>query len=218
MDSAATQARAGDPLPLSQLLAHIIEEHGGDRLTLSHLSALLRDRMWGGLLLTFAAINILPLPPGTTTVTGIPLVLLTAQMAIGRARPWFPRKFDERGLTKDQLRQLLARLLPWERRVERIFKPRMVGLTSHRGMRAIGIVCFMLSVILWLPIPLGNHAPALAMSLFALALIYRDGVLVILGVIATLLSIVLVSFTIGAAWLAVLFTLRHLIPALGAGG
>lgn len=212
MVTAAKDIPADQPLPFSQLVAHIIEEHGEDRLTLSHLSALLRDRMWGGLLLTFAAINILPLPPGTTTITGIPLVLLTAQMTLGRARPWFPKKIDQRGVTKDELRRLLAKFLPWERRVERIFKPRMVALTNHRAARAIGLVSLLLSIILWLPIPLGNHAPALAMTLFALALIYRDGVLVMLGLLATLASIVMVSFTIGAAWLAFLFTMRHLLP------
>ena len=211
----ATEAKdmPARPLPFSQLVAHIIEEHGEERLTLSHLSALLRDRMWGGLLLTFAAINILPLPPGTTTITGIPLILLTAQMVVGRARPWFPKKFDQRGVTKAELRKLLEKLLPWERRVERVFKPRMVALTNHRGARVIGLVSLLLSIILWLPIPLGNHTPALAMALFALALIYRDGVLVMLGALATLASLVLVSFTLGAAWLAFLFTMRHFFGA-----
>jgi hypothetical protein len=133
-------------------------------------------------------------------------------MTVGRARPWFPRKIDERGVTKDQLGRLLGKLLPWERRVERVFKPRMAALTNHRATRAIGMVSLLLSLILWLPIPLGNHAPALTMTFFALALIYRDGWLVILGALATLLSLVLVSFTIGAAWLALLFTLHHLLP------
>lgn len=212
----ATEAQDGvaeEPLPFSQLVAQLVEEHSGERLALSDLSALLRDRMWGGLLLTFAAVNILPLPPGTTMITGIPLILLTAQMVIGRDRPWFPRKLDRRGVTKTELRRLLEKLLPWERRVERLFKPRMTMLTNHRAARAIGLVSLILSIILWLPIPLGNHAPAVAMTLFALALIYRDGVLVILGLVATLVSLAIVSFTVGAAWLALLFTMRELLPA-----
>ena len=71
-----------------------------------------------------------------------------------------------------------------------------------RAARVIGLVCLALSAILWLPIPLGNHAPALAMTLFALALIYRDGVLAILAGIATLASIALLSLTFAAAWWA----------------
>jgi hypothetical protein len=50
------------------------------------------------------------------------------------------------------------------------------------------------------------------MALFALALIYRDGVLVILGAVATLISLALVSFTVGSVWLALLFML-HRLPA-----
>ncbi|MES2120534.1 MAG: exopolysaccharide biosynthesis protein [Pseudomonadota bacterium] len=189
----------GQPLPFSRLLTHILEEHGGERLTFSELSARLRDRAWGGLLLIFAAINLLPLPPGTTMVTGLPLLVITAQMAVGRSRPWFPRKLDQRGIGAEHLGRVAARMRPWEDRIERILKPRWCALTNHRAARAIGLVCFALSAILWLPIPLGNHVPALAMTLFALALIYRDGLLVILGVLATIASLALVSVTLGAA-------------------
>ena len=188
------------PLPFSQLLTEVLSEHEGDRLSLSELSARLRDRAWGGLLLIFAAVNLLPLPPGTTTITGLPLLVITAQLAFGRKRPWFPGKLDARGISRDHLARIAARIAPWEHRIERVLKPRMCGLTNHRSARAIGVVGFLLSVILWLPIPLGNHAPALALTLFALALIYRDGVLVILGLLATVASIALVSVTFVAAW------------------
>ncbi len=198
------------PLNFSQLLAQIAAGPPEERLTLSEFSALLRDRAWGGLLLTFALINVLPLPPGTTTVTGIPLIILTAQMAAGRATPWFPRRFDQRGVAKGDIARLVAKMLPWERRIERIFKPRLAWLTKHRGTRVIGAVSLLLSAILWLPIPLGNHAPAATMLLFALALIYRNGLLVILGAVATLISLALVSFTIGSVWLALLFVLHQL--------
>ncbi|HVM23346.1 MAG TPA: exopolysaccharide biosynthesis protein [Sphingomicrobium sp.] len=211
--AAAASAGTDGPLPLSQLLAQILDSHTGDRLRLSELSGLLRDRAWGGLLLIFAAINILPLPPGTTTITGIPLIVLTAQMTIGRATPWFPKRLDRRGITKSEINRLMDKLLPWERRIERIFKPRLCALTNHRAARVIGLVSLILSVILWLPIPLGNHAPAVSMTLFAAALIYRDGVLVLLGGLATLASFALVSVTIGAGWLAFLAVVNHFFPA-----
>ena len=198
------------PLNFSELLSEILEVQPKERLTLSEFTALLRDRAWGGLLLTFAAINVLPLPPGTTMITGIPLIIVTAQLAAGKATPWFPRRINQRGVTKAEIAHLLAKILPWERRVERVFKPRLVGLTKHRGARVIGAVSLLLSVILWLPIPLGNHAPAASMMLFALALMYRDGVLVILGAIGALISLALVSLTAGAVWLAVQLLLRNL--------
>lgn len=205
----------GQPLPFSQLLNHVLEEHGGDRMSLGELSARLRDRAWGGLLLIFAAINLLPLPPGATTVTGLPLLVITAQLAFGRARPWFPRKIDQRGIAKAHLVKLAAKMAPWERRIEKLIKPRLYALTNHRAARVIGIIGFCLSVILWLPIPLGNHAPALALTLFALALIYRDGIFMILGLAATIASLALVSVTFAAAWWAAVKLWTSMFGAAG---
>ncbi|HEY8592775.1 MAG TPA: exopolysaccharide biosynthesis protein [Sphingomicrobium sp.] len=201
------------PLPFAQLLAHIAERHGSDRLKLRELSARLRDRAWGGMLLIFAAVNLLPLPPGTTTVTGIPLIIITAQMAWGRRRPWFPRKLDDRGIGKPLLSKVAAKMAPWEQRIGRVLKPRLCWLTNHRGTRVIGAVGLALSAILWLPIPLGNHAPALALTLFALALLYRDGMLVIAGFVATIASLVLVSLTFAAAWWAAVQLWAHTFGA-----
>jgi hypothetical protein len=73
MSAEADDRPADQPLPFSLLLGQLLDAHKGDRLTLSDVSAHLRDRAWGGLLLVFAAINLLPLPPGATTVTAAPL-------------------------------------------------------------------------------------------------------------------------------------------------
>lgn len=186
MDEADPQAR---PLPLSERLRQIAEQSGPDRITLSELSQQLHSRVWGGLLVILATINVIPLPPGTNTVLAIPLVLVSAQMALGRASPWFPRRIDRRGLTKGELQQLIAKMGPVEARVERIFRPRLGRLTAPAATRAIGLICIALSVIAGLPILMIHNAPAVAILMFGLALIYRDGVLVILGAIAAVLAV-----------------------------
>jgi len=186
LDEAHPQAR---PLPLSERLRQIAEQSGPDRITLSELSQQLHSRVWGGLLVILATINVIPLPPGTNTVLAIPLVLVSAQMALGRASPWFPKRIDRRGLTKGELQQLIAKMGPVEARVERIFRPRLGRLTAPAATRAIGLICMALSVIAGLPILMIHNAPAVAILLFGLALIYRDGVLVILGAIAAVLAV-----------------------------
>ncbi|HEU5066810.1 MAG TPA: exopolysaccharide biosynthesis protein [Sphingomicrobium sp.] len=177
------------PLPLSERLRQIAEQSGPERISLSELSQQLHSRVWGGLLVILAAINVIPLPPGTNTVLAIPLVLVSAQMALGRASPWFPGRIDRRGITKDELQQLIAKMGPIEARVERIFRPRLGQLTAPAATRAIGLTCMALSVIAGLPILMIHNAPAVAILLFGLALIYRDGVLVILGAIAAVLAV-----------------------------
>ena len=146
--------------------------------------------MWGGLLVIFAAINVIPLPPGTNTVIAIPLVLISAQMVFGRASPWFPARIDRRGVTKVELQTLIAKMGWFEARAERIFQPRLGRLTSPAATRLIGLVCMVLSLIAGLPILMIHNAPAIAIVLFGLGLIYRDGVLVIVAAIAAVLSII----------------------------
>ena len=156
---------------------------------MSELARQLHSRVWGGLLVVFAAINIIPLPPGTNTIIAIPLVLISAQMVFGRATPWFPRWIDRRGVTKTELQKLIEKMGPAEARIERIFRPRMAELTGAPATRAIGLICMILSVVAGLPILMIHNAPAVAIVLFGLALIYRDGALVIVAAVAAVLAI-----------------------------
>lgn len=195
------------PETLSMRLARIVAEPGPDRLSFSDLANQLHYRAWGGLLVIFASINVLPLPPGTTVFFAIPVLLVSAQMVLGRATPWFPARLDRRGVTKQELERIIGKMQWLERRVERIFKPRLPALTGARAARLIGAACFLLALIVAIPMPLLHHAPAASIALFGLALIYRDGVLVMVAVGASILSIVIDALIIGSgvvafAWLA----------------
>jgi len=122
---------------LSQRLAQIIDAEGPERLTFSDLAARLHSRAWGGLLFIFGGINTLPLPPGTNMFFAIPLVIVAAQMAFGRASPWFPTRIDRRGVTRAELERLIHKMAWLEARVERIFKPRLPRLTGPTAARLI---------------------------------------------------------------------------------
>ena len=190
------------PLPLSQRLAEIIAEAGPDRLSFSQLAAQLHSRAWGGLLLIFAAINLLPLPPGTSAFFALPILVVSAQMVFGRQTPWFPARLDRRGVTKKELQRLIGKMEWLERRVEQLFKPRLAGLTGSTSTRVIGLVCFLLALVAAIPVPLFHVAPAAAILLFGFALIYRDGVLVIAAAFAAVLSIVVDALIIGSSAVA----------------
>lgn len=186
------------PLPLSKRLQQIIHETGADRLSFTELAAQLHGRAWGGLLFIFAAINVLPLPPGTSFFFVIPILLVAGQMVFGRASPWFPARLDRRGVTKAELERLISKIGWVEARVERLFRPRMPQLTGATAARAIGAICFVLALVAGIPIPLLHIAPAGAVVLFGLALIYRDGVLVVVAAIAAVLSLIVSGIIIGS--------------------
>ena len=198
------------PLPLSQRLAQIIEEDGPDRLSFSELAQHLRSRAWGGLLLIFAAINMLPLPPGTSAFFALPILIVSAQMVFGRASPWFPKRIDRRGVTKQELRRLVGKMEWLELRVERIFKPRLARLTGPTATRVIGMACFFLALVAAIPVPLFHVAPAAAILLFGLALIYRDGALVIAAAVASVLALAVDALIIGSGVVALSYAARSL--------
>jgi hypothetical protein len=190
------------PLPLSERLALIVAADGPDPLSFTDLAAQLHGRAWGGLLLIFAAINLLPLPPGTSVFFAIPILIVSAQMVAGRESPWFPRRIDKRGVKKSELQRLVDKMGWVEVRVERIFRPRLARLTGATAARLIGAVCFLLALVAAIPIPLFHMAPAAAIVLFGLALIYRDGALVIVAAIAAVLSLVLDALIVGSGVVA----------------
>ena len=200
------------PLPLSERLQQIVDEARPDRLSFTELAAQLHSRVWGGLLLIFAAINLLPLPPGTSVFFAIPLLIVSGQMVFARTSPWFPSRIDRRGVTKQELQRLIDKMGWVEARVERIFKPRLTALTGAGAMRLIGAVCFVLALIAGIPIPLFHMAPAAAIVLFGLALIYRDGALVIAGAVATVLACVADALIVGSGVVALNYVANWLHP------
>lgn len=195
-----TLAEDARPLPLSRRLAAIVIEDGPDRLSFSDIAARLQSSAWGGLLFIFAAINAIPLPPGVNVFFAIPLMIVSAQMALGRATPWFPSRIDRRGVTKEELRRLIEKMEWVEVRVERLLKPRLPLLTGRAATRVIGIVCFVLALLTMLPIV--HVAPAAVVVLFGLALIYRDGAVVIAAAVAAVIGAIAAALLVASGAVA----------------
>jgi hypothetical protein len=199
------QSATERPLRLSRRLTQIVEADGPDRLSFTDLALQLHYRAWGGLLFLFASINVLPLPPGTTFFFAMPVLLIAGQMIVGRETPWFPARLDRRGVTKAELSRITGKIEWLENWIERLFKPRLASLTGRTASRVIGLTCFLLALIVAIPVPLLHHAPAASIAMFGLALIYRDGALVIVAAIASVLSVVLDAIIIGSGFVALAY-------------
>lgn len=183
---------------LSEILTEIANDPSRERIAVADLLFLLRDRAIGALMLIFAIPNALPAIPGTSAVLGAPLVFLAAQLALGW-RPWLPKVIANRSMPRKDFAVLMAKATPWLGRAEKLLRPRLTWLAYPPAEHVIGVICLILSVILVLPIPLGNMLPGLAICLFALGLLERDGVWVILGAITSIGAVVLVWGVIYAA-------------------
>lgn len=204
--------RPSDPkhASLSELLTSLCEGPAGP-ISVRDIVDHFGHRAFGAVLFVFAVPNVLPLPPGSSGVLGAPLVLISPQLAIGRPRPWLPRAIADRTVNRSTLNQAFSKVIPSLERVEKLLAPRLGFLFGPVGDRIIGLVCFLLSAVLILPIPGGNILPAAAIAVLSLALTQRDGVFLLFGYTLTGASVGLLIYLASA--IAKVFD--HLLKAVG---
>ena len=186
--------------PLSELVRELAETEG-PTITLGEVVDAFGASALAGLLLVFGLACALPLPPGATTVFGLPLVLLAPQLLFDSPAPWLPRKLRERPISTAQLRGAFGRVAPWLKRLESVSRPRLSFVVNPIGRRLMGVICTVFALVLILPIPLGNMLPAATVSVFSLSLIQRDGAVAMAGyafAAASVGALVLAANLIGA--------------------
>ncbi len=197
-------------VPLSVLLFRLANDTSRERISVGDLLAALGDRAIGALMFFFAAPNILPVPPGVSTLLGAPLLFLSAQLMLGM-RPWLPGVVTRRSISRDDLATLVRRIVPWLAKAEKLLRPRALVLVRPPVEYFVGLVCLVLAAILMLPIPLGNTLPALAISLLALGVLERDGVWIAIGLLASVVAGAVVWGVLWAMIKAALYLLAQLM-------
>ena len=93
---------------LTDTLLSLTGDAGGpEQLTLAEIVRSLDDQARGILMILFALPNCLPGIPGTSAVTGLPLVFLTLQMALNRP-PWLPKFIARRSVSRQWLTDFIS--------------------------------------------------------------------------------------------------------------
>lgn len=195
------------------LSAHIraLGDQAAEKVTLGEIIDTFGRRAFGALLFVLAIPNLLPLPPGSSTILGAPLMLISPQMVIGFQTLWLPRFIDDRQMSRAELARAFGKLLPWLERIEQVSRPRLVFMFGPVGDRLIGLICTLLSFVLILPIPLGNLLPALTIAVLAFSMVQRDGLLALVGYALAATSGAVLFLSAGVVMAAV----HHLVGWFG---
>lgn len=193
---------------LSSLLSEMAAGGEDDRISIGDLLAAMEQRALGAMIFIFAVPVALPLPPGVSTIFGAPLLFLTAQLMLGLP-PWLPKLITNRSLTRREFGKIVTAVTPWLHRAEGVMKPRL-GLVGHRPfVNLLGFACLVLSIILFLPIPLGNMLPAFAVSVISLGLLARDGVWMLIGLLTGIVAVIIVWGVLWAMVFGALFVIGN---------
>ena len=177
---------------VSELL-DLIGTRSGRKVSVGDLLDTFGDRAFGALMFVFAAPLVLPMPPGVSALLGAPLIFITAQWTMGRKTLWLPKALLSRTMSMSDFRSLTAKLKPHLERLERRLRPRLTFMYNPMGDRLVGALCFILSLIVFLPIPFGNMLPSFAIAAFAIGGAERDGVAALVGWVAAILSILVLA-------------------------
>lgn len=188
--------------PLVDAMLHLLDREQGKQVTLGHFVAAMGQRGFGFCLIVFGILAAIS-PPGVGSVMGAPPLLFAAQMVWGFKQPWVPGFLARREFSADAVKRTLERARPWLRRIEVFAKPRVSWLARGLMERLAGVVTVILCCVILLPGPLTNNPPGIAIMLLGFALAERDGILMVLGLIAAV-----VAFFIGlSAFIAVAIAL-----------
>lgn len=147
----------------------------GPSISLREIAAAMDQRSLGAFLFIFSIPSIVPMPPGATLILGLPLLVITAQIAIGRSRIWLPRRLADYRMRQTTFARIVERSVPWLKRLEDMIRPRNWHFGGRFGESLFGLYALILAVAVVVPVPFGNWLPAVAIAIMSLAYTERDG-------------------------------------------
>lgn len=184
---------------ISQLFEEDLLAIKSERVTLAQILEKVHERGFGMLLFILALPMALPLPvpPGVNVILASPLIILTAQQALGRHTIWLPQKLLEASFSQKKFSRLIQMCLPWIVRLEVFVRPRLGFLTRGVFSCLIGLLGLIMALTVCIPLPLTNTVPSLGIACMAIGVIMRDGLAVLAGAfIGTLWVALLIGFVL----------------------
>lgn len=175
--------------PASELLEDLIETFPGETVSVGELIDRLDSRAHGMLLLVLALPMCVPNVPGISTIFGVLMLAPALQMVFGSRRLMVPNRVREWRVSGDALRRTFNLAIPSLKRVEYLIKPRWSRLTRFPVTILVGLQTLLMAFVLILPIPFANWPPGMTVAMTALALLQRDGKLMLLTIPAAIASV-----------------------------
>lgn len=166
----------------SALLDDLVEAFPGESVSVGELLDRLDSRAHGVLLLVLALPMCIPNIPGISTIFGLLMLAPALQLMFGLHKLWLPKRVREWRVDCNALRRTLRIAGPPLKRIEYLIRPRWSGLTQFPFTIYVGFQTLIMALILILPIWGANLPPGVTVVLTALALLQRDGALMLLTV------------------------------------
>lgn len=176
--------------PLENVLETAIEEGGEGTISVGDLLNMFGHRSFGPIITLLGLLVVLP-PlggiPGLPAVIGVIILLFSIQILFGADHIWMPSFVEKRSIETSKLKEAEHKVKPWLERIDRMITERLAWATG-RVATYLAAIAVSLLAILMIPlelVPFAVAAPGVAIVLFGLALVAKDGALMLAGFAAT---------------------------------
>lgn len=177
----------------SVLLKRTLNELDSEHVSVGMLLSSMSQRSFGSVIVI---LSILGLIPGISVGAGASIFLLSVQLIRGRITPSLPGILANKQIRVSSLKKTLNTPIKLLDKLEKLIKPRWIGLASGTALRWVGVVMAILALVMITPFPLSNLFPAISLFLIALGLMEKDGYLTLIGLLSSLLSVALAALVI----------------------
>jgi hypothetical protein len=164
-----------------------------DRVTIGDVVDAMGQRSFGPFLLIPALIDISPIGsiPTLPTLLAVMIVITAVQLLLERKTLWLPGFITHRGAKAEKVKKAADKLDGLARRLDRWFHGRLPALTSpwFQRLAALAIIGLTFTIPPLELIPLATTAPMAAIAAFGLAMLVRDGVLMLVAFAGSLAAI-----------------------------
>ncbi|RUR33870.1 exopolysaccharide biosynthesis protein [Vreelandella andesensis] len=148
------------------------------------------SRSFGPLLLMAWLITLAPIigdMPGMPTLMAALVLLTSVQLLMGREAFWLPKWLLNRSLSRTKFDKALHYIKKPAKWVDSLLGVRLAWMTGYIGIRVTAVMCLLIALAM--PpmefIPFSANGAGLALSLFGLGLVARDGIMLSLGFLLT---------------------------------
>lgn len=171
-----------EPKSTEELLDRIAESvQKGGRTSLGEVLDTVGRRSFGPLLAMAGLVVLMPIIgdiPGVPTLMGIFVATMAVQMLVHSDRLWLPDWVLDRSVDSDKLEEGVRRLRKPARFIDRWTHVRWSGLLQGAGYYTLVVLC--LAIAAAIPpmelVPFSANGAGIALTLFGIALLTRDGV------------------------------------------
>ncbi|CAM4316276.1 exopolysaccharide biosynthesis protein [Vreelandella rituensis] len=180
--------RPNEPADLEQMLDRLSDAEGSRDKTVRvrDVVASIGRRSFGPLLLFPGIITLLPVVgdiPGVPTVMAAVVFIVAGQLVLGRRYFWLPNLLLDRSVEKQKLHKAIKWMRPPAKFLDRFLRPRLTIFTKGIGTYSIAIACILIALAMppMEVVPFTANGAGLALTLFGLSLMARDGLLALLA-------------------------------------